>query len=373
MPKNKNALLRIKILDELLSSRGRLYTWEELAEEVNKKLLETGAEDSDGDHSQVSRRCVEKDVKYIEDSMGGDIVRERITEENGSGRQTSKVCVHYEDPNFSIFRKKLSKEESHLLKEMLRTLGQFDGLPDFTVIANIVDDKMAKDIDGTDEGRRIIAFDKNPAREYSTCKDVFARLFLAISRKQVTKLKYHTFTDMDDIKEVILHPCLLKEYNRRWFAFGITEGDESTLKPFPLDRIDDIIPLPANKYSEYDGEIGEWFDDIIGVTKIEGEPVEKIVFWISDEEKHYITTKPLHESQIQIRRDEELRNKYAQLQGGAFFSIRCRKNYELIRELCSFGGDLIVLEPSGIREAVVEKIKGMAAAYATIAGGGRQN
>lgn len=372
MPKNKNALFRIKTLDELLSSRGRLYTWEELAEEVNKKLMESGAEDSEGGHKQVSRRCVEKDVRFIEEIMGGEIKRERVVEGNASGRQISKVCIHYEDPNFSVFRKKLSKEESRLLKEVLRTLGQFDGLPDFSVIANLVDDNMAKDIDGTGE-RRIIAFDKNPTREYSTCKDVFARLFLAISRKQVIKLKYHSFTDIDDKKEVILHPCLLKEYNRRWFAFGITEGEESTLKPFPLDRIDDITPLPANKYSEYDGEIEEWFDDIIGVTKIEGEPVEKIVFWISGEEMHYITTKPLHESQKQIRRDEELRNKYAQLQGGAFFSIECRKNYELIRELCSFGGDLIVLEPSGIREAVVEKIKGMADAYMGVAGGARQD
>lgn len=41
---------------------------------------------------------------------------------------------------------------------------------------------------------------------------------------------------------------------------------------------------------------------------------------------------------------------------GRFFSIDCKENYELIRELTSFGKELIVLSPKLIQERVFEWI-----------------
>lgn len=356
MPTNKNAILRIQVLDELLSNRGHWYTWEELVSKVNEKIKDKGEE-------TVTRRCIEKDINYIEDQLDGEIEKKRIAAESENCQMVMKTCIHYKDKAFSIFRKKMTEEELGLLKEVLRTLGQFDGLPDFSVIAGVIDGCMAKNMSEGDGERRIIAFDRNPNRDYGSSMDTFARLYLAISRKQAVKLKYHTFKDVNRREEITLHPCLLKEYNRRWFAFGITSADRSTLMPFPLDRIDEVEPMPASEYVEFDGTVDEWFEDIVGVTRIDGEPIHKIIFWINDEEKYYIMTKPLHESQKQIRNDSELRSKHPQLKGGSFFSIECRKNYELIRELCSFGGDLIVLEPQEIKEAVLEKIEGMTKAY----------
>ena len=51
------------------------------------------------------------------------------------------------------------------------------------------------------------------------------------------------------------------------------------------------------------------------------------------------------------------------LEDGAFFRIDCKENYELIRELTSFGNDLIVLEPSEIQEKVYSCIKSMKDSY----------
>lgn len=36
-------------------------------------------------------------------------------------------------------------------------------------------------------------------------------------------------------------------------------------------------------------------------------------------------------------KEQLLRSEYPALEGGAFFSIDCIENYELIRELCSYG------------------------------------
>jgi hypothetical protein len=48
------------------------------------------------------------------------------------------------------------------------------------------------------------------------------------------------------------------------------------------------------------------------------------------------------------------------LKGGAFFSIECIENYELIRELTSFGKDLIVLSPTNIQQKVKDYVQWMA-------------
>ena len=51
---------------------------------------------------------------------------------------------------------------------------------------------------------------------------------------------------------------------------------------------------------------------------------------------------------------------------GAFFSIDYIPNYELIRELCSFGKELIVLSPSSIQDDIFNCIKSMLDSYSVV-------
>jgi predicted DNA-binding transcriptional regulator YafY len=46
-------------------------------------------------------------------------------------------------------------------------------------------------------------------------------------------------------------------------------------------------------------------------------------------------------------------------EGGSFFSIDCVENYELIRELCSFGAELVVLSPKEISQEITSRVKKM--------------
>ena len=55
----KNAIMRYKILDSLLSNRNRYYSISELLEKVNEALELDGME-------PVSRRCIEKDLNTLE-------------------------------------------------------------------------------------------------------------------------------------------------------------------------------------------------------------------------------------------------------------------------------------------------------------------
>ena len=52
-------------------------------------------------------------------------------------------------------------------------------------------------------------------------------------------------------------------------------------------------------------------------------------------------------------------DKYPNLEGGIFLRIDCKRNYELIRELTSFGKNLLVLEPKVIQNEVYGQISSL--------------
>lgn len=64
--------------------------------------------------------------------------------------------------------------------------------------------------------------------------------------------------------------------------------------------------------------------------------------------------------------EEKLRRIYPTLSKGRFFSIDCKENYELIRELTSFGKELIVLSPVIMREKIEKRISEMMEHYKSL-------
>ena len=342
MPTNKNAFIRYKYLDGLLSDRHHYYDIHDLTEKVNDMLYEDG-------FPEVTQRCIEKDLNTLEYAPFNAPIQRFA--KNG------KRCIAYEKRSFSIFTQEMSREEANLLREVLSTIGQFDGLDNFKWLDDF---KIGL---GLEERRQIISFSHNPYFEKS---NLLGSLFDNISNQVVIRLSYHTFTD-ETIKTIDFHPYLLKQYNDRWFLIGAADSDKHILT-FALDRIDNIEPLPERKYAECPEDILERYEDIIGVTLYEDTPIEHILFWVSDSSKDYVDTKPIHGSQTPYKGEEELRFRslYPKLSGGAFFSIDCIRNYELIRELCSFGKELLVLEPASIQEEVFNRIRQMYEDYMKI-------
>ena len=85
-------------------------------------------------------------------------------------------------------------------------------------------------------------------------------------------------------------------------------------------------------------------------------------------EPDYVLTKPIHDSQKKVNESKvsSLRELYPSLDNGVFLQIDCRDNYELIRELASFGKDLIVLSPSVIQDKVWNRVSSMNEEYLKI-------
>lgn len=356
MPLTKAALKRYMILDKLLSDMYHNYTLDELTDKVSNGLLaENNA--SDG----VTRRTIEKDLDAIRlDPFYADVEKyNAFVYDKERMKYRKRMCLRYSDPSYSIFKQKMTDDEKYLLREALSLIGQFEGLPKFQAL-----ESMLKGLKVNEPDRKIISFTKNPLEE----SNLLGELFTAISNRQVIELHYHTFSESEIEKVVNLHPYLLKEYNRRWYLIASAESD-GVLLNFALDRMDKVVPLPSHPYMEFDGDINERYEEIIGVSFYKENPVQKIICWVSDASKDYVATNPMHETYTPIRGEKAniLREKYPALKGGVFFLLKCRKNYELIRVLCAYGKDLLVLESDGdIKDEVLKRIEEMQKEYSKI-------
>lgn len=334
MPTNKNALIRYKYLDKLLSDRHHYYTIRDLTDKVNEMM------ERDELDVHVVKRTIEKDLMAIQCAPFSAPIESVV--KNG------RNIYRYSDSSFSIFSEELSGEERHLLNEVLSTLGQFEGLAHFEWLEKF---KIGL---GLEERKQIISFSNNP---YLKNSNMLGTLFDYISNEVVICLSYHTFKDKT-IRSIAFHPYMLKQYHDRWFLLGAADCDNKILT-FALDRIDEAEPLPEKKYIKCSENLSERFEDIVGVTFYEDRPVEHILCWVSDISKDYIDTKPIHGSYTPIKGDAEqiLRSDYPQLQDGLFFTLDCINNYELVRELCSYGKELIVLSSDGtVADEVFKRI-----------------
>ena len=122
MPANKNALIRYRYLDELLSSRVRYYTRQELTDKINEHLA-----------TPVSKRCVEKDLIDIQEEWGIEYV-EKVYD--------GKKYIHYADPTFSIFNKELTPEEREAVNKLIEHLEEDDDVTNvYTTMAESDEDE----------------------------------------------------------------------------------------------------------------------------------------------------------------------------------------------------------------------------------------
>ncbi len=345
MPKTKNSIARFKVLDEQLS---RAYyipmTIGDLTSNCTKKLAEQGL-------PQVGLRCIQKDLKFLAGApFDAPIERYSI-----GGRR----CLRYSDPSFTIFTKKLSDEEKSLLREVLGTLGQFDGLPNFEWL-----DRFKKDL-GLKEGRKVISFSNNP--DYAAEPGLLGKLFNFISSEQTIALKYQPFNASEI--SCVVYPYLLKEYNNRWFLLCATSNNTGKIFNFPLDRIKAVKPLPGEAFVPCQPDLEEHFYDIVGVTLYDDRPVDHILIWVDDGTRGYVDTKPIHPSQTEIKGTHaaQLRNQYPMLTGGTFYTLDCIRNKELTRELTAYGAGLLVLrDTDGLLADIHDRLAAMQQEYAML-------
>lgn len=180
-----------------------------------------------------------------------------------------------------------------------------------------------------------IEFDAN---EQLKNLDLLPTFYYAVRDKKVLSFDYKPYDKPK--RRLIFHPHYLKEYNLRWFVFGLAIDERGGQYPnnnCALDRIvSEIEEAKGMNYIPSNIDYTTYFDDIIGVTHPKNAKKELIKIVTKNFYTHQrILTKRLHKSQ------NELRPWNRETHTG-LFSIEVIPNYELLGLLMSFEGNIEV-------------------------------
>lgn len=340
MPKSigLSALQRIEIMDDRLR-RDRWWTKEMLFREVNRYL------EGNGD-IPAAESTLRGDLETIKLKAGEHFLSEMKATEGG-GRK--KLHVRYDAPDFSFFgASPLEPYEYDALGQAIELLGQIRAGEVAGQLQEIIQ-KLKSSYDLPTKPR--IIFEQPDLKGI----DLLQQLYEAISRQQVIGFVYQPFNQQGPLN-MVMHPYVLKEYNRRWYVVGLSEPQKA-IWVCALDRFKGEPKVKGLAYIG-PGEAGfdplKYFADVIGPTVMSESPVEEVDLKFRADRVPYIITKKLHPSQELLKTFKD---------GSASFRYRLRYNRELLALILGFGADVKVMAPASLVCKVTEAIRQMANQY----------
>jgi len=327
MATNKHATIRYNALDQCFSNPGRKYYIEDLIIACNNAIYEyTGK--SEG----VKRRQIYDDIKFMESEQGWSIPLDRI-------REGQRVYYRYSDMKFSIKNQLLNESEANQLKETLLILNRFKGMPQFDWMEELLV-RIESTFNSKAAIKPIIGFEQNP---YLKGLNFITELFNAIYYNKVLNISYQSYKQKTpDV--ILFHPYYLKQYNNRWFLFGLNEKFNS-ISNLALDRIIEIKEINKKYIENKSIDFEEYFYDVVGVTVNENRKTHKILLKVSKDLLPYIESKPIHGSQ-------KIKSRY---EDGAIIELLLQLNYEFISLIFSYGENVIVIEPDELKMIIKTK------------------
>lgn len=327
MATNKNAVLRYNTLDKCFSNFQRRFYFEDLIDAVNEALW-----NFDPELEGIKTRQLRDDIRFMKGEDGYNAPIEAI-------RDGKKAYYRYEEAGFSINNRPLNHTEAEQLKRAISVLQRVGGAPEFEWV-NEIGPMLTTQFGLSETKKKVMSFESNI--DYSGY-DKILPLFNAIENNRVLKVAYHPFGK--DSFELVFHPYYLKQYNNRWFVFGLNEKIGISTWNLALDRIESIEET-AKAYISTDIDWEDHFYDIVGVTKPEGRGIEEVQLLFSAEQANYINTKPIHASQ---------KSKFLD-SGEVHVKIKVIPNYELEMLLLTFGEKVKVVAPEVLKCRMKERL-----------------
>ena len=295
--------------------------------------------DFDPNSEGIQRRQLFDDIRFMESEAGWSIPLGRI-------RHGRKVYYRYEDLSFSISNQPLNDSEAEQIKSVLQIFSRFSGTPQFEWVNEMI--PMLESKFGLIERKsEIISFESNIDLKGL---HFLTPLFNAIVNERVLLVKYKDFKSSEPY-EITFHPYYLKQYNNRWFIFGLNSDNQVPNWNLALDRIESLSET-TQKYKQSVNDWEEYFFDLVGVTRPESGNLQEIVLKFSPEVAPYVITKPIHPSQ-----------KHKNDPTGLEVKIKVIPNFELERLILSFGEQVKVISPQDFKERISQRLKSAGRLY----------
>ena len=335
MPTNKHALIRYRVINRCLKDF-TYTTKEKLAEACSEALSK-----------QVSPRTILQDIKDMKESDHLEY-KAPIVLEKGRG-------YHYEDPEYSIDNMPLNEDEVTALTFTSTLLNQFRNVQ----ILSKSSDAVQKIVDIMNVLR--IADEKNifPFVEFEQSFSDGGSMYLetiikAIRDKKVILLKYKSFkTKNQKVHVHFIHPYHLKQYKGRWYVIGMDQKYQTETRTFSLDRIVEMPEVTDQEYIDIGFDPREHYKSVIGIVSPgQNENPVDVVLKFSEDQARYVITQPIHHSQkVKVKNDHVI------------IELHIVPTYELTMLIMSWGWEVQVLEPQGLRELIRHRLQESAKRY----------
>ena len=333
MASNKHAIIRYRTLDRCFKDQSNDYTLKDLIRECTDDVhaYQEHLKNKRLEKKSISKRTILYDIKFMRD------------EEHGFGARIEhdrKEGYFYTDPRFEIFKARIAKPDLDEFADALEIMKRISGKGQFKELESAV---------GRIEASFNIKRSKNsrPTLLYESSTNIegqkwISRVKEAIRSKTALSMEYEPF-DKPKYSRVV-SPYYVKEYNGRWFLIGF-DHDKAMMTNVGMERIKALKPSLRGFKLDSDNRSDNYLEDIVGVSLPIGSEKQLIKFKALGVLRHYIKTKPTHESQELL----EMTIDYA------IYSITVHVNYELTSKLLQHKANLVVLSPESLRE----EMKGM--------------
>lgn len=330
MSTNKNALLRYQILDRCFSDFNKKYDIDDLLEKVNEVLFDLY-------NTEVSIRQIRDDIKYMRDRLTYNAPIKAVPYDG------KKCYYQYTDKDFSIFNNNLSVDELNKLRSTIEMLSRFRGVAGNAWLEEVISNLEYR-LGVKSNNINAVAFEQN---EQLRGLEYLSELIDSIINHQPLEITYRNYSSKEE-KKSIVHPYHLKQYNNRWFLFGLEENETwgNHITNMALDRIIGFSHSSNTAFISNESiDFSTYFKDIVGVTIPKDHPTAENVILKFDEARFpYTISKPIHPTQKVINEDEKI------------LQITVRPNKELESLIFSFGPQVEIIEPQWFRKQVEEKI-----------------
>lgn len=333
MPLNKHCAFRVRVLDQLFKDYPGGLTLEELMKRVGEKLYEFHGIPS------VSMRTIQSDINLMK-------------RDPPAGYAAPIVCSYgtglykYDDPNFSIHQS-LNDTDVNNIRQSVALLSQFKELPHFSYLTEVLH-RLEGSLQENLGKELLLVFDHEPAAKGANW---VTPILQAIHSDSIIRVQYEPYNKKETTSKM-LHPYFLKKYRTRWYLIGYAENT-ARIENLALDRIESVVPVSVGRNLSFKPNPEEYYDDFIGVTRFENEPLTDIVLKASKEIWPFIESLPLHRSQLKLSEDEK----------EVWLQLRIRMNKEFEASVLRYGEHLEVVAPLAARKRIAERARSLMAKY----------
>jgi predicted DNA-binding transcriptional regulator YafY len=319
MPKNKNAYLRLRLIDQCLRNKNKYFNRTALAKKVSEKLGYT-----------ISINTIDKDLKALHDEFKAPVKFDKFYNR-----------YYYSEP-FTLDNIELDDDEKNALNISISILNILKNTRYAESFKSVIDRLNAETKEY--EIDNIIEFEQP---ENTPGIEMFDSLYEAIINKETLKIKYCAYGK--EIKEHVVSPYLIKEYRNRFYLVARKHdhsNDEALIYCYGMDRIKHIRKSDELYKQTKEFNAKNYFKHSFGITrKLDEEPID-LVLKFNAINIPYILSKPLHSSQKIIN----------QTKNSLTISIKVYESHELNMAILGYGAGVQVISP----KSYISYIKGVA-------------